>query len=431
MISRISDELRTISHLNKGLLMRQFKHLLTPLISLVIFTLGSALLTTFLSLKLHALGVSSTLIGGLSTAYYGGMVIGAFKLESIILRVGHIRAYSACASILAGTAIMHGFYLNGYFWVILRFIEGIATAGLYIVIESWILCSSTNKNRGTSLAVYMIALYLAQSIGQWLLNLGHQDSLMLYAVSSIFASLSIIPLSLTKVNIPSFSEPDTLSIKAMFLISPSGVTTCFVSGLILGSVYGLFPVFIQHSGYPISDISSIMALTIMGGMIFQYPLGRLSDIISRRYVIAFLSLMIAMLSAALLILTHTNLLEIITLSFFLGGSVFCLYPIGISHACDRIENNQIISATQTLLLAYGIGATVGPSLAPLCNHLAPGSGILFFLIITSLPLAIFMLWRKHQAASVPVDEKHEFTLSLEMTPVATEMDPRAEVEIIS
>jgi MFS family permease len=411
--------------------MNQFRHLLTPLLSLIILTLGSALLTTFLSLKLHALGVSTIIVGGLSTAYYGGIVIGAFKLESIILRVGHIRAYSACASILAATAMLHGFYVNAYFWLLLRFFEGIATAGLYVVIESWILSSSTNSNRGTSLALYMIALYMAQSIGQWLLNLGHQDSLILYAISSVFASLSVIPLSLTKINIPSFSEPDTLSIKAMFLISPSGVTTCFVSGLILGSIYGLYPIFIQHSGYPISEISTIMALTIFGGMVFQYPLGKLSDVISRRYVIALLSFITTLLCIGLLLFSRTNLFVAALMSFILGGAIFCLYPIGISHACDRIDNNQIVSATQTLLLAYGIGATLGPSLAPLCNYLFPGSGVLLFLIISSLPLGIFMLWRKRQAASVPTDEKIDFTVSAEITPVGSEMDPRADADNVS
>ncbi|MDF1761044.1 MAG: MFS transporter [Coxiellaceae bacterium] len=408
--------------------MHSNRHLITPLTSLVILTLGSALLTTFLSLKLHMLGVSPALIGGLSTAYYGGMVIGAFKLEAIILRIGHIRAYSACASILSVAAILHGLYINEYFWLALRFFEGIATAGLYIVIESWILSSSDNSNRGTSLAIYMIALYIAQSIGQWLLNIGHQDTLILYAVSSVFASLSVIPLSLTKASIPTFSEPDTLSIKSMFLVSPSGVMTCFVSGLTLGSLYGLFPIYIQHIGYPLSDISTIMALTIFGGMIFQYPIGKLSDNISRRYVIAMLSFSTTLLSTALLFLPQISIVFITLLSFFLGGAVFCLYPIGISHACDRVENNQIISATQTLLFSYGIGATIGPSLAPLCNYLFPGSGILLFFIITSLPLGIFMLWRKGQASSVHPNEKHDFTLSIEMTPVATEMDPRAEVE---
>lgn len=406
--------------------MSQYKAIITPLLSLVILTVGSALLTTFLGLRLHSMGVNNLLIGGLSTAYYGGMVLGAFKLERIILRVGHIRAYSAFASMLAVIAIMHGFYINIYFWLLLRFIAGIATAGLYIVIESWILSATDSKNRGTSLALYMVALYVAQAAGQWLLNIGPQDTLILYCVAAVFSSLSVIPLSLTKMTAPVFGEPETLSIKKMFSISPSGVTTCFASGLVLGSIYGLYPIFIQNIGYPVSMISMIMGLTILGGMLFQYPFGKLSDVVSRRYVIAALCILAVLLSLVLLIVGKTNIYAIIGLSFFLGGSVFCLYPIGISHACDRIDNNQIVSATQTLLLAYGLGATVGPIIAPLFNYIDKDSGILIFIIVVSGLLGIMMLWRKQIVSSVPVEEKHDFTLSAEMTPVATEMDPRAD-----
>jgi MFS family permease len=406
--------------------MYKFKDLVTPIVSLVILTLGSALLTTFLTLRLHNLGVNSFIIGGLSTAYYGGMVIGAFKLEVIILRVGHIRTYSACASILAVASLLHGFYVNGYFWLVLRFIEGIATAGLYIVIESWILSTSDDKSRGSALALYMIALYLAQSIGQWLLNIGHQDTLIIYAVSSMFAALSVIPLALTSTEMPSFMEPDTLSIKRMFKLSPAGVTTCFASGLILGSLYGLFPAYIQHLGFSMSGISTIMGLTILGGMLFQYPFGRLSDWMSRRYVIAILALITASISATLLYLPLLSLWQMGTISFFLGGAIFCLYPIGISHACDIIDSNQIISATQTLLLAYGVGATLGPLIAPIGNLYAPGSGILIFIILISTPLCVYMLWRKRAGKSIASEDKQDFTLSVEMTPVAIELDPRAE-----
>lgn len=411
--------------------MNSMKQLITPLASLVILTLGSALLTTFLSLRLHALDVNTILIGGLSTAYYGGMVLGAFRLTTLIMRVGHIRAYAAFASVLTVAAILHGFYVEAYFWLFLRFIEGIATAGLYIVIESWILSSTENSNRGSSLAFYMIALYIAQSAGQWLLNIGHQDTQILYSISAVFASLSIIPLTLTKAATPNFSEPDALSIKKMFAISPSGVTVCFVSGLILGSLYGLYPVFIQHLGYSLHEISTIMGLTILGGMIFQYPLGRLSDVISRRYVVAMLSVSAAIFCIIILVSGQSNLTLICLFSLCLGGSVFCLYPIGISHACDRIENNQIVSAIQTLLLAYGLGATLGPILAPLFNLVLAGSGILLFIVVTSLPLGVFMLWRKQVVSSVPTEEKRDFTLSAELTPIASEMDPRADEEISS
>lgn len=407
--------------------MRQYKYLITPLISLVILTLGSALLTTFLSLKMHALGINTILIGALSTAYYGGMVLGAFKLEGMIFRVGHIRSYSAFASILAVTAMLHGLYLNAYFWLLLRLIEGIATAGLYIVIESWILSSSDHNNRGSALALYMLGLYIAQSIGQYLLNIGHQETLILYAVSSVFASLSVIPLALTKVDVPSFSEPKTLSIREMFQMSPSGVTTCIASGLTLGSIYGLYPVYLQQLHFSLHNISTIMGLTIFGGMFFQYPIGKLSDKVSRRQIIAFLGIAASAISLLLLLFSQGELLSTSGLSFLLGGTVFCLYPIGISHACDRVENHQIVSATQTLLLFYGIGATIGPMLAPLFHLFSKKDGLLIYFITILLPLSAYMFWRKSVVSPVPEIDKQDFSLSVEMTPVASEIDPRAEV----
>jgi MFS family permease len=407
--------------------MRDLKTIAIPIFSLVILTLGSALLTTFLSLRLHDLGVNAFIVGGLSTAYYGGMVAGAFKLESIILRIGYIRTYAACASILAVTALLHGFFVESYFWLLLRFIEGIATAGLYIVIESWILSSSDNKNRGSTLAVYMIALYVAQSLGQWLLNLGDQTNLSLYAISALFAALSIIPLALIKTEVPSFNEPQTLSIRAIFFLSPTGVTTCLASGLILGSLYGLYPIYIQHLGYSLADISSIMGITIFGGMLFQYPIGKLSDHINRRIVIILLSFITILLCALLIWKNPLSLWALATISFFLGGAVFCLYPVGMSHACDVIDHHKIVSATQTLLLAYGIGATLGPIMAPLGNLYMADSGLLLFWMIICTPLIFYMLWRKNQVALLPVLDKQDYTLLAEMTPVAMQLDERAKV----
>lgn len=409
------DVLKSCSLLGNG-------RTIVPLLSLVILTLGSALLTTFLSIKLHIIGVNNILIGGLSTAYYGGMVLGAFRLERLILRVGHIRAYAAFASILASITILHGLYVEVYFWLLLRLAAGIATAGLYIVIESWILSETNNSNRGSSLAIYMVALYVAQSVGQLLLNIGNEKTLFMYCLAAILASLSVIPLTLTKSNAPVFNEPETLGIKGMFSISPSGVITCFAGGLILGGVYGLYPIFIENLHYPISSISIVMGLTILGGMVFQYPLGGLSDVISRRYVIISLCITSILLSLILLIADSMNIYLVSILSFFLGGALFCIYPIGISHACDRVNSSQLVSATQTLLLAYGLGATLGPVLAPLFDLIVKSKGLLVFIALVSFLLGLFIMWRKQIASPEAPQNKQDFTLYTELTPVAAEMD---------
>jgi len=388
--------------------------------------MGSALLTTFLSLKLESIGVSNIWIGGMTTAYYAGIVLGAFKLEKLILRVGHIRSYSAFASMLAVISILHGFYIDVYFWLILRFLGGIVTAGLYVVIESWILGNTTNNNRGKFLALYMIALYVAQALGQALLNISLSNIVLMYCISGILASISVIPLTLTKISAPTISEPETLGIKKIFSLSPSGVMTCFVSGMVLGGIYGLYPVYIKHIGYSTADISLIMGVTILGGMLFQFPLGKLSDIISRRLLIGLLSLCSVLVSIFIIMFGGYNIVILLLLSLIFGGATFCLYPIGISHACDRIVGNQIVSATQTLLLSYGIGAMLGPLIASIMSLFFKGYGLLVFIITVCLPLSIFVFIRKHIVPPVAYEDKLDFIAVTELTPVTNEMDPRNE-----
>ena len=72
--------------------------LFVPLLSLFIVTLGNGLLTTLLTVKLNLTGTTSWIPGAVVAAYYGGLVIGSFRIEPFIVRVGHIRAYAAFAS---------------------------------------------------------------------------------------------------------------------------------------------------------------------------------------------------------------------------------------------------------------------------------------------------------------------------------------------
>lgn len=399
--------------------MQQFRHLWTPVLCLLIITAGSALITTFLALKLNLLHVSPFLIGLLTTAYYSGMALGAFQIEPIIMRIGHIRAYAGFASVLAVITICHGFWINPYFWIFLRFLGGLATAGLYVVIESWILSGVDAKQRGFALGFYMVSLYVAQSGGQWLINLGGYHSLMPYAIAAMLASLSVIPLTMLRTPTPIFSEPETLSISKMFQLSPSGTMTCMVGGLVLGALYGLYPIFIQSLGYHNHQISVVMSVLILGGMCFQIPIGKLSDRVPRRNVIAALGLSTCILSILIVLFANHYFFVLVGFSFLFGGATFCLYPIGISHACDRVNNDQIVSATQTLLLFYGVGAALGPLFSPLF-------GLMLFVMIMSVLLFVFILIRKTIKDPVLPEDKQDFVPTTELTPINNEMDPRSE-----
>lgn len=403
-----------------------FKLTIVPLLSLFLFTLGSGLFTTLLTVRMHLAGASALYIGSLTGVYYAGLAYGSFRIEKYILNVGHVRAFSAFASFIVVISIVQGIYLNHVLWLILRFLGGFCTAGVFVVIESWLLTLGTAKIRGQILALYMIGIYAAQALGQFMINLASPADLMLYAITAILSSLSVIPVALVKIATPEISEPSTLSFKKLFQNSGSAVVGSFSSGLVLGSIYGLLPlVVLQKTGHA-SSVALFMALIIFGGMFLQYPVGRISDFVERRLVLLFLSVASAFIAFGLVIGFHYLYLSYV-LIFLLGGMTFTLYPVSISLACDNMEQKDIVSGTQGMLLAYSIGAVIGPFISPFFIHFLRSDGLFIYLIAINVILSAFLIWRKSSVKAVAPEE--QFVVMPNTSPVTAELDPRAEVDI--
>ena len=311
-----------------------------PLLSLVLFTLGSGFLTTLLTIHIHAEKGGPEIIGYITAVYYLGLVLGSFRIGRYIRKVGHIRVYAAFASILAIVIMLQGLILNNTAWLVFRFVTGFATAGIYIAIESWILAIVPEKKRGAVLSLYMIAFYGALALGQFLLNIGDFMSLIPFCIIVMLCSLSIIPVSMTRSVNPKFEDINALSLPKLYKISPSGMVACFGAGMITSGVYGFLPLFVKQLNFPNFYVSFVMSFTIIGAMVLQYPIGRISEILERRTLLAILSFLSLLLALALMIFTSFHLLFLI-LVFIFGGFSFVIYPVGINLTCD-----DMVSATQ-------------------------------------------------------------------------------------
>jgi MFS family permease len=396
---------------------------IAPLLSLFIFILGNGFFSTLLALNMNMHNEPALLIGAMTGFYYAGIVCGSFRVEHFIVRVGHIRAFSTFASALAVISLLHGIFYQMYFWLFLRFIGGIATAGLFIVIESWLLCKSTHLTRGRVLSLYMITFYAAQAIGQFLINIGKPSDLLLYAIATMLCSLSVIPLSMTYVRMPEFEEPSTMKFKDLYKNTASGLFGCFCAGMILSAIYGLFPILFADIYHDKSTVALLMFCLIMGGMTLQYPVGKLSDLIERRLVVILISCMTIITCIGLILAFNNYYLSIILITLF-GGLTFTIYPVSISYACDALDTKDIVTGIQTLLLAYSIGATLGPFIAPLFMHKSEIFGLFIYFILINGFIGALFLWRKTQKLPPPHEEP--FQVMPQTTPIMAELDPRTE-----
>lgn len=398
--------------------------LLTPTFSFISVCIGSALLTTIVPIRLQMVNVPELTIGIISSAFYAGMILGSFKIERIVSRIGHIRGYAAFAAMLALITLVQGMYFQAIAWFFLRLITGYCMAGIFIVIESWFLASGSKEYRGRLLALYMTTMYAAQAGGQFLLYVGDIRSLELFCLIAILFCLSIVPLALTRMQSPYVHEPSALKLRELYKISPTGMMGAFSAGIILGSLYSLLPLYTLEVGYKVSDIGTTMGLLILGGMTLQYPMGKISDLFDRRKMLIILSASIGIGSIFMLLFSY-----IYTKLFFIGctlfgGIVFILYPLSISHTCDHVDHKDVVAATQGQLLSYGLGATIGPILSSSFMQISH-MGLFVFISILSGLLGIFIHKRGFVRSDLPLEEQHNFAISSSTTPVASNMDPRA------
>lgn len=397
------------------------KNIFSPIFSLFLFAIGNGLLNTLLVLKLYAEGSTSVAIGLMSALFYLGLFIGSFNIEKLIIRVGHIRAFSAFASILTVSTLIQAVYYDLYLWLLLRLIAGICSAGIYVVIEGWLLTIGNYSMRGRVLSIYMVVLYSAQALGQMLIKFNDIQPNLLFILVAATSALSVIPLSLTKSKSPVLEAPSALGIREIFDLTKTGAIGCMCSGLILSCIYGLIPFYIIKEMNDNDLVALGMFLVILGGMLFQYPIGKLSDLIERRKVLFLLCL--SSMATCLLIIYASNTLILFYLAIFiLGGVTFTLYPISISHACDSLDNKDITSGTQALLLFYSIGAVSGPLIAPIFIRLLGSSGLFIFFISISLFLLYVVSWRK-VVTNVLLPEE-PFINVTSTSPVILELDPR-------
>jgi MFS family permease len=402
-------------------LIRYFKG---PMASLFLLSVGISLLSTSQSVWMNEQHYSTFMVGLVSAAYYLGFVYAAFNSERLILRIAHIRSYAAFAAILSASIVMQGIILEPYLWLFLRLIAGYSTAGLFVVIESWLLCQSDIKNRGSVLALYMVVYYVAQALSQLLLNLGTEEILRLLALCSFFTSLSILPTASTKLPQPEIHEPSSLNLWTLIKLSPSGVMGCLLAGLILAPIYNMLPIYFNEVFDTTAIISMLMFVTIIGGGCFQIPLGKLSDSIDRRTSLIIVLLLFLLSSVALHFMTTSMPLTILACVIF-GGSSFAIYPISMSHACDVIDTKDIVSATQGLVLVNSAGMVAGPLLAAgAMGALGNKFGLIsYFLVLTALSV-IFYGYRYVVGESVSPEDQVEYLPLARATPVSIEIDPR-------
>lgn len=373
-----------------------------------LLVLANALFTTLTSLRADIEGFSVQTVGLLMASYFLGMFLGARFSSAVIQRSGHIRAFAAFASFMSLSPLLHVLWIDPWVWGLVRLMDGFCLAGLFIITESWLNARSDNKSRGSILALYMVVNYLASGLGQLLLIFSSPSEFELFAIASICFSLSLLPLMLTRTEAPVPHPVTSFSIRPLLKVAPAGFWGAVCAGSINAAFFAMAPIFAQNQGLNVQQISLFMMAGIFSGLVLQIPLGKLSDRIERRRVLA------GVCAGGLVFSTLMVVQGFFVLPFYLllvnvfcyGALAFVVYPLSAAHVNDWSDPNQLMQTSSGLLVGYGSGAVFGPLLSSSLMAQVGPSGLFVFIAVC---LLVMMLFALHQSRVAGVERsKMEF-----------------------
>lgn len=398
----------------------------------LLLLLGSGLLTTWVSLALSQQQVSGRTIGLITAANYIGLVIGGKVGHNLIARVGHIRAYVACAGIITASVVGHMLSEAIGVWLVLRLVIGLCMMCQYMVLESWLNDQAESQQRGTIFGFYMVATYLGLAAGQIILTIAFAQLLTPLLIVALCFSLCLVPIALTtRTNMQSMT-PAPLELSYFFRHIPRVLIVTLVTGMIIGGFYGMAPVYASQMLLTTSQVGVFMGVTIFAGLITQFPLSWLSDRYDRQQLLCGVAFIYVWADLPLVFITQGSFYLLLSIAFLASMLQFSLYPIAVAIANDRIKPERRVSLTACLLMAYGIGASIGPLVTGALMQSFGGN--MLYLFFTCCGLTIFALsWVK---LPVPISLQQEviphvpLTDGLVSSPLTAALNPVLDEEVV-
>lgn len=358
-----------------------------------IVAVANGLLSVFLALRMTLADFAPLSIGVVVTAYSIGFLLGCLRTPRVIRQVGHHRAFAVFAALMGVVALTMATKVDVIAWSALRFVAGFAAAGLYVVAESWLASRTETATRGRVFSAYMIATKSAFGVGQLLLMLGDPQGLALFMVAAALYATCLIPVSLTRDEGPARGDISSYGIAELYRVSPIAVIGCFTAGMNNATIVGIAPVYAAAMRFDTAAIAWFVGLMQFGGLVLQYPIGRLADRIDRRKVVLLSAVGTAVAALGLLAAGGSPLPLVMALAALYGGISFTIYPVCAAHAADRAEQRHMVAIAGGLLLAWAGGSVIGPISATLLMQLAGPGGLFVFIASVTSGLILFILWR--------------------------------------
>jgi MFS family permease len=323
-------------------------------------------------------------------------------LPRIVAKLGPVAAITI-GCLLGATGFLALYIFAGpWAWIVIRLLMSVGFALPWLAGETWINSVSREETRGRVIAVYAIAFFLGFSIGPLVLGKLGLVGLWPFLAGAVGTAVASVPILLARQLAPEFFHDGSLDVVSAIRLSPAAMAAAFIGGFAEISNLSLIPNVALAAGHSQASALALLSAMTLGGIILQFPIGWLSDKISRFAVIVALAIAFILLVLVLpMVLTKPGPAAVLV--FLLGGVILGFYTIGLAIVGERVGATDLAAANAAFLVMYQAGSIVGPLAAGAAMTMAPVAGFVTTMVSLMIVcvLAVIFLDRRDRRHVAP------------------------------
>ncbi|EAC2627299.1 MFS transporter [Listeria monocytogenes] len=358
--------------------------------------LSQGVLLPLIAIILEEKGISAGINGFHATGIYLGVLLISPFIEAPLHKYGYKPIILVGGGLVAIAILAFPIWFNLYFWFILRLLIGVGDHMLHFSSQTWIGAMSDPSKRGRNMAIYGLFFSLGFAIGPQLVNLAEINANLPFFLSGI---LVLIAWGLVwfvrnefvgeKAVIRKISFWGSLKrFSAVFKLAWVAMIPPFLYGILETGLNATFPVVGLRDGLDTMMIAMVISSFSVGTIIFQVPIGIVSDKFGRGKVLPLLT----GAGAVVFMLTAFVKIPVLYVVFFfvLGILLGSLYSLGLSYMTDLTPLELLPAGNILVGMCFSLGSIIGPSATGMMIGIF-GNQIFYFVVAGILVLGCLLL----------------------------------------
>lgn len=353
------------------------------------------------SLTFEVWGQPSWMIGLAGAAPPFAILLALPFAPRLIAKFGPVRSIVGGCLIGALGFLALALFQSPWAWIAIRILMSAGFAMPWLVGETWINAVTREETRGRIIAVYAMVFFAGYAIGPVLLQALGLHGPLPFLAAAVVTGLSGFPVMIGRQLAPMVEHDTTLNVAAAFRWAPVAMVAAFVGGFSEITVLSLIPNVALAAGWSQYPALALLTVTTVGGVVLQYPVGWLSDRVSR-FAMMVVSVVLFIALALALPLALTNPLAGYVIAFLMGGVILGFYALGLAIIGERVSASGLAAVNAAFIIMYQLGALVGPIGAGMAMMDDAVHGfvtiVIVTMVITGIALLVFNRMERRWAA---------------------------------